>query len=239
LAEENNKKQDTTGRFTAKRAAVYDNLIRQVVPGYDVAHDLVKLTLSQTVADQAQLLCVGAGTGHEVTELASVCEGWNITGVEPSENMAQAAVERLKEANIGDRAKVITGYTHDLPAEQSFDAAVMMLVMHFIPDDGGKLKLLQSIADRLKPGAPLIFLDLHADPESERFETFSALWRQWQLHAGMPEHQVDKGFRTLIKDIHFVPRTRVFELLKEAGFSQPRSLYSALMFGGWITRKSA
>ncbi|MCW9034635.1 MAG: class I SAM-dependent methyltransferase [Rhodospirillales bacterium] len=229
----------STARYTEKRAKVYDNLIRQVVPGYEVLHDLTTLVLRQELANDAHILTVGAGTGHEIECLCNVDETWRFTGVEPASEMAKAAQERINYAKLEQRVELVKGFVYDLPEGPQFDAATMMLVMHFVADDGGKADLLKSICSRLKPGAPLIFADLNGERGSPRFEKFSELWRSWQLHAGMPEHQVDKGFRTMIKDIHFVPVERTLALLYEAGFEAPEPFFSGLMFGGWIAKRKA
>jgi len=226
------------GRYTKKMADVYDGMIRKVVPGYDVLHDLSRLILNRELKDEADLLVVGAGTGHEVIELSQAQQGWRVTGIEPSQSMCEVAEERIEHAELVNRAKVICGFAHDLPSEPQYDAALLMLVMHFVADDGGKGNLLHSIAERLKPSAPLVLADLNCDPNSLRFERYSDLWGDWQRHAGMPPEQVKKGFDTMIKEIHFIPEERTRELLRDAGFRRIEPFYSALMFGGWIAYKA-
>ncbi len=232
------EQKDSTARYTEKRAQVYDDLIRQVVPGYETLHDLTKLILKQELADGANILAVGAGTGHEIECLCSADRSWKITGVEPATQMATTAQERIDNASLGSRVDLVQGYVRDLPEGPQFDAATMMLVMHFVADDGSKEELLKSIHCRLKPGAPLIFADLNGERGSPRFEQFSKLWREWQLHSGMPKEQVDKGFRTMIKDIHFVPLERTIALLTKVGFETPETFFSGLMFGAWIAKKA-
>ena len=238
MTDKKTQNKDSHGRYTKKMAEVYDGMIRKVVPGYDVLHDLSRLILQRELNDEADLLVVGAGTGHELVELSQIQQGWRVTGVEPAQSMCEAAQERIEKADIEDRAKIVCSFAHDLPSEPLYDAALLMLVMHFVADDGGKGNLLASIAERLKPGAPLVLADLNCDPASLRFERFSALWGDWQRHAGMPPEQVKKGFDTMIKEIHFIPEERTRELLSEAGFERIEPFYSALMFGGWIAYKS-
>ena len=223
--------------FTNKRAQVYDNLIRQVVPGYDVLHKMSGLLLRTELADDARLLVVGSGTASEIEHLAHIAPGWQFTGVEPAVSMNAVARERLAEAGLTERAHLVDGYVTDLGEETGFDAALMLLVMHFVDDDGGKANLLNGIAKRLKPGSPLVLADLHADVNGQRFSSFLNHWRNWQLSSGMPEEQVEKGFNTLIKDVAFVPEDRILELLHQAGFRTVEPFFGAYLFGAWIAWK--
>jgi tRNA (cmo5U34)-methyltransferase len=114
--------------------------------------------------------------------------------------------------------------------------------MHRVADapaarGGGKAGLLAAVAARLKPGAPLVLADLHAEAGGARFNRLVAAWRDWQLAAGIPPEDVDKGFRHIVKDIRFVPEGRILDLLHGAGFAAVEPFYGAYLFGGWIAWK--
>lgn len=228
---------DSVRPFDAKRARAYDNLVRQVVPGYDVLHAMAGLLLKSEVGEHGRILVAGAGTGQEVLAFAKERPHWTVTGVEPSADMIAIARDRVTEAGLGERVELLTGFVGDLPDRAAFDAAALMLVMHFLPDDGAKLDLLTSIARRLKPSAPLVLADLHADRQGPRFRRFIELWRRWQLDAGMDPDKVDKGFEQVFKDIQFVPERRILDLLTEAGFETVEPFYGAFLFGAWIAWK--
>lgn len=53
---------------------------------------------------------------------------------------------------------------------------LLMLVMHFVRDNGSKLRLLKNIAQRLKPRSKLILADLHGDPSLPYFAKFRLAW---------------------------------------------------------------
>lgn len=229
---------DTTQHFDDQKAEAYDRVIRQVVPGYDTLHEMIKVVLDHYVlGTNAHLLSVGCGTGVELLTLGDNFPTWHFTGVEPSGAMAKVAQANVEIKQMSDRASVLEGYVDDLPGDQRFDAATLILVMHFVPDDGSKEALLRAIAQRLQPGAPLILADLHADVEGARFKRFLDIWRDWQLHKGMPEHIVDRGFEHVVRDIQFVSEDRILELLHGAGFKTVEPFYGAFLFGGWIAWK--
>ncbi|SCA56398.1 SAM-dependent methyltransferase [Candidatus Terasakiella magnetica] len=229
---------DTTQHFDAQKAEAYDRVIRQVVPGYDVLHEMIKVLLTRYVTKtNAKLLSVGCGTGVELITMGHDFPDWSFVGVEPAPAMASVAQANMEIEQLSDRCEVYQGFVEDLDGDVEFDVACLILVMHFVPDDGSKEALLRSIASRLKPGAPLVLADLHAEVEGERLEKFLQIWRDWQLHKGMPEHIVDRGFEHVVRDIQFVSEERIMELLHSAGFKTVEPFYGAFLFGGWIAWK--
>ena len=237
MTENSERPFDTAAHFDGKRAAVYDDLIRQVIPGYDVLHRLIRLQLHAGLGDEARILAVGAGTGMEIATLAPGRPGWRFSAVDPASEMLEAARRRLERDGLGECTAFHHGFVADLPQEKSFDAACLVLVMHFVPDDGSKAALLGDIARRLKPGAPLILADAHGEKESRGFLHLIDVWRNWQLDAGIKPEDVEKGFRRVVKDIHFVPEERIVGLLSDAGFTTPQPFFASLPFGAWIAWK--
>lgn len=229
---------DTARHFDSERARRYDEWTRAVIPGYEALHDMAGSLLRLDLGEKARLLVVGAGTGTEVSYLGKSNPSWRFTGVDPSAEMLAVARRRVAEEGLSERVTLHAGLAHELPASESFDAATLILVMHFVPDDGEKLRLLQSISARLKPNAPLVLADLHGDRTSDRFSRFISAWRHRQIVLGTDAERVKEMFRRILYDIHFVPEERIVALLHEAGFDRVQPFYGALLFGGWIARRS-
>lgn len=55
-----------------------------------------------------------------------------------------------------ERTDVHLGHVEDLVADESYDAATLIGVLHHLDGDDAKGDILRSIRARLKPGAPLI-----------------------------------------------------------------------------------
>ena len=70
--------------------------------------------------------------------------------------IAQARKKLQEYKNV----TLIEGLVSDLNQSQKFGAATLLLVLHFMEDDGTKLNLLKSIAERLENNAPLVLLDI-------------------------------------------------------------------------------
>lgn len=221
--------------FHANRAKRYDDTIRRVIPGYDALHSMTGVMLKDAVPADGRVLVVGAGTGAELLALGQAAPGWSFTACDPAAGMLAIAEDRIKGHPVAERCGLHPCLCADLPAEETaFDAATCLLVMHFLPDDGTKLALLKSIAERLKPGAPLILADMHETPGSPRHQLIMNAWMHWQLGNGIDPVEVEKGRRHVERDVHFVPLSRLTELLDEAGFTVPEHFFQAFLFGGFI-----
>jgi tRNA (cmo5U34)-methyltransferase len=220
--------------FDQGRAKRYDDTIRRVIPGYATLHAMARFLLEDHLDSQAHLLVAGAGTGAEIETLGQANPYWRFTGADPSAAMLEEARTRLAEAGLAERAHLHCGTVDDLKADQAFDAATCLLVMHFLPDDGAKLNLLSSIAKRLKPGAPFLLADLHGASDTPRHGRLMAAWKRWQLAHDVDPVEVEKGFKHVARDIHFVSETRLFELLHQAGFTHIEHFHQAFLFGGWL-----
>jgi tRNA (cmo5U34)-methyltransferase len=53
----------------------------------------------------------------------------------------------------------------DLDEEKQYGAATLLLVLHFLEDNGEKLVLLQDISKRMMSQAPLLLLDITGNKE--------------------------------------------------------------------------
>jgi SAM-dependent methyltransferase len=76
-----------------------------------------------------QILDVGAGPGALATELARRLGGQRVVAIEPSAPFVGALRTRLPDV------RVVQGFAEDLPfADDSFDASLAQLVVHFMKD---------------------------------------------------------------------------------------------------------
>ena len=224
--------------FDRDRAKEYDLDIRKAIPGYEALHDMAYSLLQIETDRSAKVLVVGSGTGMELINYSKHSE-WSLTGVEPSAEMMEIARGELSNCGLLNRVSLHTGYVNTLPQTEPIDAATLLLVMHFLPDDGSKLELLRDIARRMKKDAKLILADLHGDRSLPYFAKFIEAWQSYyfsQLDA-QSKVKAEANFSTSIDNsIYFASEARIAELLQSAGFSQITKFYNAFLFGGWIAR---
>lgn len=215
----------------------YDTLIRKVVFGYDSIFLMALGLLDLSLSENAHVLVAGSGTGAELTAFGKRRARWRFTGVDPSAEMIQIARIKVTEQGMRERVTLHQGYVDDLPRDEKFDAATLMLVLQFVADDGQKLALLKSIAERLAPGAPFVLVDLHGDPSSEAFQNMLAAWKNYQTLMGIRREVADGLFEDAVHTQHFITEARTLELLGQAGFRDVSRFYTAFLHGGWVARR--
>ncbi|MGE5516243.1 MAG: class I SAM-dependent methyltransferase [Bacteroidota bacterium] len=224
--------------YAAEKAQAYDRRIRAAIPGYEALHELACVVVAEATGGEGRVLVAGAGTGAECVALGTACPALHVVGIDPAEDMLAQAGNKVAEHGLTERVRLYPSKVSDLPTFEPFDAATLLLVLHFLPDDGSKLELLRDLAKHLKPGAPLVLADLFGPPWDEPWQAeLRTYWRHLQRAAGIDGADVDKGFSHVDRDIHPITETRLGELLEEAGFGPPRPFFQALCFGGWLARR--
>ncbi len=223
--------------FDGAYGSDYESIARTAIPGYLSSFQQALVLLGGRLSPSPRVLVVGAGTGIELVTFKTARPGWRLTGVDPSRQMIGIAKHRMREAGVGDGVRLVHGPVSDLD-EDGFAAATCFNVMHFLPDDGAKLLLLRDIAARLAPGAAFLLFELHGDRSGPRFDELFAAWIRYWKTRGMGEAE-RAAFRAKIDEgIHWASEARILELLAEAGFEDAWRYYRALLYGGWISRRS-
>jgi tRNA (cmo5U34)-methyltransferase len=209
----------------------YDDTAQQIIPAYHAIYELTHHLLRARLDTKARILVAGAGTGQEIIDCSQHNPHWSFTGFDPAEPMLSIAREKIAAARLTDRITLVQGLIDDV-SETHVDAATAILTMHFLPDDGAKLDFLTGIADRLKPGAPLVLVDLEGDIGSDEYRTLSAAWMDQQLFKRGETDRVRKEFEIRESDVHFIPQQRIESLLAQAGFINIHSFLKPICLAG-------
>lgn len=223
--------------FNSDFAKKYEAGIRITLPTYDQIFPLANSFLRTRMADDANLLVVGAGGGAELLTLSQANPNWQFTGVDPSEPMLNLAKYKADQAGITDKVHWFHGYTNQLPAEPIYDGATCILVLHHLQDDGSKLELLTSIAERLKPGSPLVLVSRFGDREAVGFQLTTKAMIQHLLSNGGNLEEINQALETYLS-MPFVSEERTKQLMYEAGFNQITHFFTTYHFGGWFATLS-
>ena len=215
--------------FEKERASNYNQFVEDWIPNYSYFMEKLPKLLSET--DNKDLLVVGCGTGNEIVQFAKADQDWKITGVDPSPEMINQAKERLaKHENI----ELIEGLVSDLSQDRKYGAVTLLLVLHFLEDNGQKLDLLRQIAQRLKTEAPLVMLDITGD--QKQMKTNLKVLKQL-LPNSLDKELLQNRLQRIENDLHYVPEERLMELCQEAGFERPIRFFQTSIYMGWITWK--
>lgn len=217
----------------------YDKMAQMALPGYEAMHTMAKSILGSHLPERANLLIVGAGSGMELVNFGKGNTQWQMLGVDPSSNMLELAQQKIEQHGLSEQVQLFQGYINALNTTPLYDAATCILVMHFVPDDGAKLALLQSIAQRMKSSAALILMDVFGSKGTREFEQMISVMKVFWSEMGMEPERRMEILETVDKGVYPIPEPRVFELLQQAGFENIVRFYTGLWIGGWVATKNS
>jgi tRNA (cmo5U34)-methyltransferase len=224
----------------------YEQTVKSVNIGYDLTFQLVECFLAALGKSDLHILVVGAGGGAELERFLPHNPGWNITGIDPSQQMLTQAQAKVTRLNLTDRVTLQQGTVDQLQTTMRFDAATCLYVLHFLPDDS-KLETLRTIKNLLQPGAPLYLIsavrgatmDVNASYPTLKADFFGA-WQQYGELMGMPAAQMMSTIEQLTKQIsqpQVATAETIQNLAHEAGFTHVAPFCSMMeAIYGWIAR---
>ena len=228
--------KEKTIDFNGELSNEYDDLAHKIIPAYHSIYELAQHLLRNKLDKEPRILVAGAGTGKEIIDCSKNNPHWSFTGFDPAEPMLSIAKKKVGAACLENKISLVHGLINDV-AEKDFDAATSMLVMHFLPDDGTKLDFLKGIAGKLKPGAPIVLVDIEGEIGSDEYNTLNAAWKNQQIFKRDDDDKVNEEFELREEEVHFIPQKRIKSLLEEAGFIHIHKFFKAYLFGGYIAVK--
>ena len=211
----------------------YDDHIRKLIPGYELVHLQIQAILKTYLPEQAHVLIVGCGTGYELSYLLAQHPTWTFTAVDPSRTMIEKAQQLLSAANSDlTRVRFVHGDTTALQENAQFDAALVILVAHFIPLET-KSFFFADIFRCLKAQAILLSYDLMTSSDATELQVLQNLCQS----NGLTVAQSEKMLERLQQDFCLISASQMQELLTESGFHQVRTYSQLLNYYGFLAQK--
>jgi tRNA (cmo5U34)-methyltransferase len=220
-----------------QQAAGYDKQWAKLSPIREGLHFLLESVFAQMPPD-ARVLCVGVGTGAELSHLARHFPRWSFTAVEPSGAMLEICRQRATAEGFASRCHFHEGYVDSTPLTQH-DAATSFLVSQFLLDRGARVEYFRSIAMRLRPGGLLATSDLASAVDSPEYEALVRAWLSMMAAAGLPPENLEKMRAAWKKDVAILPPAEVASIIASAGFEPPTQFYQAGLIHAWFARRAA
>jgi ubiquinone/menaquinone biosynthesis C-methylase UbiE/DNA-binding HxlR family transcriptional regulator len=154
--------------FFSTAAGQWDALRAELFGSHAVTAGLLGLLPDDLVAGD-----LGCGTGAVSAELARYAG--RVIAVDESKAMLSAARRRL--AGVPN-VELRTGALEALPlADGELDAAVLSLVLHYVPDPAAALA---EVHRAVKPGGRLVIVDMVAHGRSEYREQMGHVWQGFE-----------------------------------------------------------
>ena len=220
-------------RFTENGSRDYDKRIVKLIPGYHLLHQLSAAKLTLLLPRKAKILVVGAGTGSEIIELTQNGKEWSFTAVDTSQDMLDIANSKFAEAGIKHRVESYSGDIFDLDRRNTYDAALCLFVMHFMPSHAQKRGVLKAIYDALKLGAPLLYADL-MESESDNDRLAQA---EISRSLGLSEDASHQMLDRLTSDFYPLNSLELKKMMKDSGFLSVTQYYQALRYHAYQALK--
>lgn len=202
----------------------------RIVPGLHDLHTMSGVLLAEHAPADARVLVVGAGGGLELAAFARRQPGWHFDGVDPSAPMLDLARSRL--GPLASRVRFHAGYVDDAP-EGPFDAATSLLTLHFLPRPE-RLRTLQQIQRRLKPGAPLVVAHHSFPNQGPAQDRWLSRYADYAIAAGVPAAQARNNLAAFKARLPVLTPEQDVQLLGEAGFCDVQLFYCGFTFRGWV-----
>jgi tRNA (cmo5U34)-methyltransferase len=202
----------------------------RIVPGFADMQRMATLLLAERVPEKGRILVLGAGGGLELKVFAESHPGWTFDGIDPSEAMLALAEQSL--GSINARVQLKKGYINDAP-DGPFDGATCILTMHFMSVAERK-ETLAEICRRLKPGAPFVMAHLSMPQDDEQRKLWLSRYVAFAVSSGLPSEKMEGTAEALKTKLSILSTEQEESMLRDAGFENVSSFYSAFTFRGWV-----
>lgn len=210
----------------------YDQHIRKLIPGYDLAHQQILAILQGYLPEKSNVLIIGAGTGYELGYLLQAFPKCRFTVTELSQPMLEKARHYAAPWNADQRVNFVFGPHTALTEPGDFDAVLSVLVTHFVPFSE-KLAFLQGAQQCLKSSGIFLTFDLMQFHDQQEA---MALKRLCEMN-GLAEKQTQAMLNRMNDDFHALTELDTLALLQKAGFKQMSSFTQILCYQGFIAGK--
>lgn len=221
--------------FNKEASQSYDDKNIRLAPVSENLHFLIRLVLKD-LPTRSKILCVGVGTGAEILFLAKIFPAWTFVGLDPSASMLDICRNNLRKSGVLDRCQLVHGFSQDLPAGEGFDAALSILVAHFVKREE-RFDFFQNMVSRLKTGGFLINAEIGFDLSSLEFPEMVKQWAKIQELMGATPESLAKLPVVLREVLSVLPPCETEEILRQTGLDLPIRFFQAFMICGWYARK--
>ena len=181
----------------------------------DPGHERRQVAIAHAIEEALDLsprtsaLDVGGGTGRLSILLADLVGSVVVT--DPSAGMVRVARDRIAEAGLGDRLRVVQADLTTDRLDGAYDVVWSSMALHHVRDLDG---LLRSVAAVLVGGGRLCIADLDEDPDG----AFHADKVDFDGHHGFDRHRLaEQLVRVGFVDVRFVDVTTILKGGREFG----------------------
>lgn len=220
-----------------QQAANYDTQWQRLAPFNDALHLLMQSLLAG-LPQEANFLCVGAGTGAELRFLARQFPDWRFSVVEPAESMIEICRQHANAEGFAARCEFHQGYVESLPDKERFHGASAFLVSQFILERAERADFFADIARRLRPAGKLVSTDLCAEENSTAQDQLLDLWIRVMRGGEASIEDVQRMREVYDRDVAVLTPQVLQAIIQSAGFEPVVPFYQVGMIRGWFSTRT-
>lgn len=221
-----------------RQASGYDKQWAKLAPIRDGLHFLLESVFAELPAD-AQVLCVGSGTGAELAHLARKFPRWSFTAVEPSGAMLDVCRRRAEKEGFLSRCYFHEGYLDSLPSRDLHDAATCFLVSQFILEREARSEFFRTIANKLQPGGLLASSDLASEVGSDDYKSLVHAWMNMMAAADVPPEGLERMRVAWENDVAILSPAAIASIIESGGFEAPVQFFQAGLIHAWFAKRAS
>ncbi len=231
----NNQSDIADFRFDESVVAVFDDMVKRSVPGYESMIQMIGLLTRTYGQDNSNYYDLGASTGNTTLALALNNKNTNVLflAIDNSEQMVEQCKQNLSDKI--DNLEVICSDINDIYIENA-SIVVLNLTLQFIDIDK-RASLIDKIFEGLKPGGALIISEkIHVDDESEQAR-LNELHMGFKRANGYSELEIANKRQSLENVLLTENSETHLKRLQKCGFSESTHYFQCLNFASFLSVK--
>ncbi len=222
-------------RFDESVVAVFDDMVKRSVPGYEAMIQMVGLVARTYGKDHTNYYDLGCSTGATILSLALNNKRKNnkLIAVDNSPQMVKECQRNL--SGKIDNFEIVCGDINDISIENA-SIVVLNLTLQFV-DVEKRFKLIKKIYDGLIPGGVLIISEkIHFD-DKENQKQLARLHLDFKRANGYSELEIANKRQSLENILVTESKEAHLERLKSCGFSESSCHFQCLNFASFLSVK--
>lgn len=220
--------------FTDEVAAVFPDMIRRSVPGYETVIPMTGLIAARHLGASGKALDLGCSLGATTKAILAQTDAADISVV--GIDNAPAMIERARQINTDPRAQFMQADIQSYAAVEHFqDAKVILLnfVLQFI-EPASRLGTLRQLHESLSVDGLLIVSEKVQNSDPTTHALFNETHLAWKRANGYSDLEVSQK-RSAIENIMIVDTVEThLERFRTAGFSNVTQWYQCMNWASFL-----
>jgi tRNA (cmo5U34)-methyltransferase len=211
----------------------FDGHIKQSIPLYETAHELVVSMVNHFLQEDAQILEIGTSTGALAYKIAKKYESNNVKvkGIDIAENMISYAQKYRFHPNISYELDDIR-----VSSDSKYDVVISMYTLQFVPPKY-RQNVVNNIYNCLEWGGGFFFFEKVRGSDARFQDLLTTYYLNWKLENDFNHEEVLGKMISLEGILEPFSTAGNLGLLERAGFSDVQTIFKIGPFEGLLAIK--